>query len=220
MTAFGAPFLLVLRFANLWVMERVLCRLGMAGRHLRLLSWSPVCQVPGRGSPFLCYSCFADMRQWGARVYPEKKEKDMAGRGNQVPRCTRVGPASQGGTGRFPLPTSPRPSRETKAALIICHPELAKNLTTRQPASCHHSPFSKLTAPHDEPSVPISCRLNRTSGSPREIPSTDSGQALRKLRMTAFGAPFLLVHPVCKLAGNGKTGLPHSTTLARQPNSL
>jgi len=88
---------------------------------------------------------------------------------------------SKSGRGLFPLPTCPRPSRETKAALIICHPELAKDLTTRQPASCHPSPFSKLTAPHDEPSVPISCRLNRTSGSPREISSTDSGQALRRL---------------------------------------
>jgi len=69
----------------------------------------------------------------------------------------------------------PRPGSEIKAALIICHPELAKDLTPHQPALFHHSPFSKLTAPHNEPPVPITCRLNLTSGSPREI--------LRKLPM-------------------------------------
>jgi len=87
------------------------------------------------------------------------------------------------GSPLFALPTSPKPSRETKAALIICHPELAKDLTPRQPALCNHLPFSKLTAPHNGSSVPITCRLKRSSESPREIPSTDSGQALRRLRM-------------------------------------
>jgi len=33
------------------------------------------------------------------------------------------------------------------------------------------------------PGVPITCRLIKTSGSPREIPLTDSGQALRRLPM-------------------------------------
>jgi len=91
----------------------------------------------------------------------------------------------------FPLPTNRKPSTETEhgnrarkpstdtgAAHIICHPELAKDLTAGQPALSHHSPFSKLTAPPGEPSVPITCRLKRMSESPREI--------LRKLRMTAF----------------------------------
>jgi len=83
----------------------------------------------------------------------------------------------------FPLPTKRKPSPETGAAHIICHPELAKDLTAGQPALSHHSTFSELTAPPDEPSVPSTCRLKRTSESPREIPSTDSGQALRKLPM-------------------------------------
>jgi len=116
---------------------------------------------------------------------------------------------------QFPLPTNSKPGMETKAALIICHPELAKDLTACQLALCHPLPFSKLTAPHDESSVLIAGRPKRTSGSPREIPSTDSGQALRRLRMTAFGDPFLLVRPVFKLVGNGKRGLPQSKTLAR-----
>jgi len=92
-----------------------------------------------------------------------------------------------------------KPDTEAGAALIIGHPELAKDLTPRQPALCHPSPFSKLTAPPDEPSVPIPCGLKRTSGPPREI--------LRRLRMTAFEAPFLLAYPVGKLVGNGKRGL-------------
>jgi len=108
----------------------------------------------------------------------------------------------------FPLPTNRKPSTDTGAAHIICHPELAKDLTAGQPALSHHSPFSKLTAPPGEPSVPTTCRLKRTSGSPREI--------LRKLRMTTFGAPFSLLRPICKLVGNGKTALPHSTTLSRR----
>jgi len=53
-------------------------------------------------------------------------------------------PSPQSRRGLFPLPTNPGPSRETKAALIICHPEPAKDLTPRQPASCNRSPFSKL----------------------------------------------------------------------------
>jgi len=113
----------------------------------------------------------------------------------------------------FPLPTNRKPSTETGAAHIICHPELAKDLTAGQPALGHHSPFSKLTAPPDEPSVPIMCRLKRTSRSPREIPSTDSGQALRRLRMTTFGAPFSLLRPICKLVGNGKESPPLSKRL-------
>jgi len=76
-----------------------------------------------------------------------------------------------------------KPSTEAGAAHIICHPELAKDLTAGQSALGHHSPFSELTAPPDEPSVPITRRLKRTSRSPREIPSTDSGQALRRLPM-------------------------------------
>jgi len=38
------------------------------------------------------------------------------------------------GRGLFPLTTNSRPCKETKAALIICHPELAKDLTTCQSA--------------------------------------------------------------------------------------
>jgi len=105
----------------------------------------------------------------------------------------------------FPLPAKRKPSTETGAAHIICHPELAKDLTAGQPALCHHSPFSKLTAPPDEPSVPITCRLKRTSRSPREI--------LRRLRMTTFGAPFSLLRPICKLVSNGKESPPLSKRL-------
>jgi len=83
----------------------------------------------------------------------------------------------------FPLPTNRKPSTETGTAHIICHPELAKDLTAGQSALGHHSPFSKLTAPSGELSVLITGRLKRTSRSPREIPSTDSGQALRRLPM-------------------------------------
>jgi len=102
----------------------------------------------------------------------------------------------------FLLTTKPKPSTETGAAHIICHPELAKDLTAGQPALGHHSPFSELTAPPDEPSVPITCRLKRTSRLPREI--------LRRLRMTTFGAPFSLLRPICKLLGNGKSPVPPS----------
>jgi len=105
----------------------------------------------------------------------------------------------------FPLPTNRKPSTETGAAPIICHPELAKDLTAGQLALCHYSPFSKLTAPPGEPSVPTTCRLKRTSGSPREI--------LRKLRMTTLGAPFSLLRPICKLVGNGKESPPLSKRL-------
>jgi len=59
-----------------------------------------------------------------------------------------------------------------------------------------------LTAPPDEPSVPTTCRLKRTSRSPREI--------LRKLRMTTLGAPFSLLRPICKVVGNGKSSGPPS----------
>jgi len=121
-----------------------------------------------------------------------------------LPRPARC----ESGRGFFALPTNREPSKEIKSALIICHPELAKELTPRQPALCKHSPFSKLTAPHDEPSVPIPCQLKRTSGSPREIPSTDSGQALRRLRMTAFGVPSLLVRPARCESGRGFFALP------------
>jgi len=107
----------------------------------------------------------------------------------------------------FPLPTNRKPSTDTGAAHIICHPELAKDLTAGQPALSHHSPFSKLTAPPGEPSVPTTCRLKRTSGSPREI--------LRRLRMTTFGAPFSLPRPSTRRCG-GKQASPQSyKTLAR-----
>jgi len=109
------------------------------------------------------------------------------------------------GEGPFSLPTNRKPSTETGAAHIICHPELAKDLTEGQPALGHHSPFSKLTAPPGEPSVPTTCRLKRTSRSPREI--------LRRLRMTTFGAPFSLLRPICKLVGNGKESPPLSKRL-------
>jgi len=105
----------------------------------------------------------------------------------------------------FPLPTNRKPSTDTGAAHIICHPELAKDLTAGQPALSHHSPFSKLTAPPGEPSVPTTCRLKRMSESPREI--------LRKLRMTTSGAPFSLLRPICKLVGNGKESPPLSKRL-------
>jgi len=111
------------------------------------------------------------------------------------------------GEGPFSLPTNRKPSTETGAAHIICHPELAKDLTEGQPALGHHSPFSKLTAPPGEPSVPTTCRLKRTSRSPREI--------LRRLRMTTFGAPFSLLRPSAHRCG-GKQALPQSyNTLAR-----
>jgi len=105
----------------------------------------------------------------------------------------------------FPLTTKRKPSTETGAAHIICHPELAKDLTAGQPALRHPSPFSKLTAPPDEPLVPTTCRLKRTSGSPREI--------LRKLRMTTLGAPFSLLRPICKLVGDEKESPPLSMRL-------
>jgi len=53
----------------------------------------------------------------------------------------------------FPLLTNRKPSTETGAAHIICHPELAKDLTAGRPALCHHSPFSKLTAPRNSKSL-------------------------------------------------------------------
>jgi len=87
------------------------------------------------------------------------------------------------GSGLFLLPGNWGPSKEVGAALIFCHPELAKDLAERRGASCHPSAFSKLTASFDEPSVPTTRRLKRMSGPPRDIPSTDSGQALRKLPM-------------------------------------
>jgi len=93
----------------------------------------------------------------------------------------------------FPLPTNRKPSTETGAAHIICHPELAKDLTAGQPALSHHSPFSKLSAPPDEPSVPTTCRLKRMSESPREI--------LRKLRMTAFRGSVLTPAPDLQTCG-------------------
>jgi len=105
----------------------------------------------------------------------------------------------------FPLNTNRKPSTETGAAHIICHPELAKDLPTGQPALCHHSPFSKLTAPPDEPSVPSTCRPKRASRSPREI--------LRRLRMTTLGAPVSLLRPIYKLASNGKESPPLSKRL-------
>jgi len=72
---------------------------------------------------------------------------------------------------------------------------------------CHYSPFSKLTAPSGEPSVLTTGRPKRTSRSPREI--------LRKLRMTAFGAPFSLLRPSAHRCG-GKQASPRSyNTLAR-----
>jgi len=83
----------------------------------------------------------------------------------------------------FHYPQTGSRARKPERPILFCHPELAKDLTAGQPALCHHSPFSKLTAPPDEPSVPSTCRLKRTSRSPREIPSTDSGQALRRLPM-------------------------------------
>jgi len=110
---------------------------------------------------------------------------------------------------------------ERPTANVGCRPpstgrfigRLRRNLTAGQPALGHHSSFSELTAPPDEPSVPSTCRLKRTSRSPREIPSTDSGQALRRLRMTALGAPFSLLRPICKLVGNGKESPPLSKRL-------
>jgi len=90
-------------------------------------------------------------------------------------------------------------ARKPERPILFCHPELAKDLTAGQPALGHHSPFSKLTAPPDRPSVPTTSRLKRTSGSPREI--------LRRLRMTTFGAPVSLLRPICKLVSNGKESL-------------
>jgi len=66
---------------------------------------------------------------------------------------------------------------------ISCHPELAKDLTTHQAALCRRSPFSKLLALLVMTSVPKKLEVKITSDRPREIPSTDSGQALRKLPM-------------------------------------
>jgi len=72
---------------------------------------------------------------------------------------------------------------EESECSINCHPELAKDLTTHQAALCHRSTFSKLTALLAMPSVPKTLEVKITVGRPREIPSTDSGQALRKLPM-------------------------------------
>jgi len=66
---------------------------------------------------------------------------------------------------------------------INCHPELAKDLPAHRAALWHRSPFSKLTALLGMPSVPKTLEIKVTSVRLREIPSTDSGQALRKLPM-------------------------------------
>jgi len=105
----------------------------------------------------------------------------------------------------FHYPQIGRRARKPERPILFCHPELAKDLTAGQPALGHHSPFSKLTAPPDERSVPSTCRLKRTSRSPREI--------LRRLRMTTFGAPFSLLRPICKLVGNGEKSPPLSKRL-------
>jgi len=47
----------------------------------------------------------------------------------------------------FPLPNAP--------SFRQVHWQLAKDLTAGQPALCHHSPFSKLTAPPDEPTSSV-----------------------------------------------------------------
>jgi len=90
----------------------------------------------------------------------------------------------------FPSHTNRKPSVETDTDLIVCHPELAKDLTTRQPVSYRHLPFSKLTAPPDGPIAPMTRRLKGMRVRPREI--------LRKLRMTALGASRALLRPVRK----------------------
>jgi len=112
-----------------------------------------------------------------------RHRSSCSSRSGKIAGCCAIRTPPQSARGLFPLPINRKPSPEAGAALIICHPELAKDLTPHRQALCNHLPFSKLTAPHDEPSVPITYRLKRTSRSPRGIPSTDSGQALRRLPM-------------------------------------
>jgi len=93
------------------------------------------------------------------------------------------------GSPLFPLPTNRKPSTEAGSALIICHPELAKDLTTRQPALCHDSPFSKLTAPPDEPSVPNGAKLRNLSvgtGDTKKLRSVRSPDALNSILFWVF----------------------------------
>jgi len=95
-----------------WI-AAVLCRLGMARRYPKLLSCSR--------SPLLCHSFTAGMRPWVVRGCHEKK-KDMAGRGQQAMRWEWDCPASEGGTGLFPLPTTlktRRPSEDGAPIAVI-----------------------------------------------------------------------------------------------------
>jgi len=96
----------------------------------------------------------------------------------------------KGGLARFceAFSASTRFASEESERSISCHPELAKNLTTHQAAPCRRSLFSKLTAPHNTSSVLKTPKRKNAFVRLREI--------LRKLRMTAFEAPFLLVRPV------------------------
>jgi len=66
---------------------------------------------------------------------------------------------------------------------------LRRNLTAGQSALGHHSPFSKLTAPPDEPSVPSTCRLKRTSRSPCDAPSQAANEPAGKTGRSGAGIP-------------------------------
>jgi len=199
MTAFGAPLLLL---------RRVGCESGRGLPHSKALR----ARQTKAGWTFRFEPCngfeFHDCKSGSG------SSRELLGvrRGPAALICDSTPGLLQGLSGSVSLTQDWKPGMEIGAALVSCHPELAKDLTERQITSCNHSLLSKLTALHDGSSVPISFRLERTSESPREIPSTDSGQALRKLRMTAFGAPLLLPRPVGCESGRG---LPHSKTLAR-----
>jgi len=156
----------------------------------------PICKLEGNGkeSPPLS-------KRLGLRIYPKRFLRPSVRRfgGNQAsPQSYKTLARPQRATAS-PLRMVSRPFQ---VEVRRSDPELAKDLTAGQPALCHPSPFSKLTAPPDEPSTPNTCRLKRTSQSPREI--------LRRLRMTTFGAPFSLLRPICKLAGYGKSSGPPS----------
>jgi len=106
-------------------------------------------------------------------------------------------------------PPLPNHVSEESERFISCHPELAKDLTTHRAALCYRSSSSKLTAPNTTPSAPKNAKGRSTLVRPREIPSTDSGQALRKLPMNL---------PVADRR-SAPTARPH-TSLGQRPTAI
>jgi len=66
---------------------------------------------------------------------------------------------------------------------LSCHPEPAKDLTRYQTAFSDRASSSKLMTSNETPFAPTPLETKNAPVRPREIPSTDSGQALRKLPM-------------------------------------